>query len=332
MENPLKITALGNAIVDILTYVDDSFLLTHNLNKSRMKLCNQHEQQLILDGIKDYTTVPGGSAANTCTALSMLDIETTFIGSIGQDHWGKQFLEGLANAGTNPLLSVNPHLPTATSVILVTPDSERTMNTHLGASTLIDQDLLSTIDLSSDCIFYVEGYMFDDKISRQIAIEAIDLAKTNNCVIALTLSDPDCVLRNKAEFKRIIPKVDYLFANEKEYLNLIGSNSAYANESIINQNSHLIAPITVITQSERGCTLFDNQQTYCLPAIIPDQLIDLTGAGDLFAAGMLYGISNKFNMQDSAKAGIKLATKVISNLGPRLTIDQVQSALKLNNV
>ena len=326
----LDVISIGNAIVDILVVVDDEFLEEHNLVKSTMRLCSAQEQQAILGGISEFSHASGGSAANTVSSIAGLGAKAGFLGSIANDHWGLMFEESFKKTGVVILVEtiIDAELSTGTSAILVTPDSERTMNTHLGAAAYISRSTIRPDIIKQTPILFVEGYAFDKESAKDAMTTAVKLSQASGNRVAVTLSDPECVNRHHADFVELINEVDIVFANEAEICRLWEIENQQIDENIIEKYSKLTAPITVITQSERGCTVISEGNSFSLPAISPNKLIDVTGAGDQFAAGFLFGLVRNWDLATSAKFGIELATLVISRIGPRLEKYELESALE----
>lgn len=327
-----EVIGIGNAIVDILALVDDEFITAHQLEKSSMRLCTRDDQQLILDDISDFTATSGGSAANTISSLAGLGLETGFIGTIANDEWGTSFKSSLTAIGAETYVNVvdNPAVSSGTSVILVTPDSERTMNTHLGAAADITTDSIKDDVISSSGITYVEGYLYDTDEQKHAVEKAFRIAHDNSQRVALTLSDSFCVVRHREDFLSLIKNVDIVFANESEICTLWDIEQRDVTHDDIRAHQDMCAPVTVITKSERGCTVLDNNELISVDAI-ETELVDLTGAGDQFAAGYLYGVSHGWSTHRCAHAGIVLATHVISQMGPRIeTKDLIDLRDQLN--
>ena len=326
----LEIVAIGNAIVDVLTFVDDEFLLRHNIEKSSMNLCSHIEQENLFSEVEDFVCEAGGSAANTINSLAGLGVNSGFMGVIANDHWGLMFEESFRRSGAVSLVEMKDTAESVsgTSLVLITPDSERTMNTHLGTASKISSSTFRDEILLTTPLLYIEGYAFDEPESKQAVLHAIEICHSKNQLGSLTLSDQHCVARHQEDFINLVGKVDILFANEKEILQLWKSTDSQISHDSISSNMDLLAPISVITQSERGCTVISNGDIIEVPAKTPTDLTDLTGAGDQFAAGFLFGAINGWDLTRSARFGVELATNVISQIGPRISPNELQDTLK----
>lgn len=325
----LEIVSIGNAIVDILSFVDDEVLVKHSLVKASMQLCSHLDQDNLLEDVNNFTTEAGGSAANTICSLSGLGIKAGFMGTISDDHWGLMFEESFKTNGVVSLVKTirNSKITTATSVILITPDSERTMNTHLGVASFISESTIDEAAIASSPILYIEGYAFDKSQAKEAVLKAVTISHKNQNKVALTLSDPECVKRHRSDFIDLVSKVDILFANEHEISNLWGCERSELTLDFIQENAHNGAPITVITQSERGCCLLADSNVLHIPAITSGNIVDLTGAGDQFAAGFIFGLTKNWDIESCGRFGVQLATKVIAQVGPRINKDDLHVAL-----
>ena len=314
-----EVTGIGNAIVDILANVNDDFLLSHNLDKSVMYLTETDKQQLILKDLNDIKIVSGGSVGNTIATLSQLGVSSAFLGQTSNDTWGKSFEKDMEDIGVFTSLNVieDNTLASGTSVILITPDGERTMNTNLGVSSLIDSQSIDEKVLTNSEILYIEGYLFDTNDSKNAIRRSINLSKSNNTKIALSLSDAFCVERHHDDFLELLKDVDILFANEAEICSLLRiPNQELTTEEIENVKNQLPA-ICAITQSDRGAIVISKEEVFSVdttPIFSPQ---DLTGAGDQFAAGFIFGLVNDWSHNDCAKYGIELASRIIARIGSR---------------
>ena len=325
------VVAIGNAIVDIVAYTDNSFLVSHNLTKSAMQLCSRKEQDSLLGGLTVQSHTSGGSAANTMTSLAGLGLHSGFIGTVADDEWGKIFIKSLEDARVTSYVEkiVNEDVSSGTCVVLVTPDSERTMNTHLGAAAHITKATLDLKVIRAAPYLYIEGYAYDRDSEKAAVIHAMKIARAAKNSVVLALSDAACVERHHRDFSHLVKNVDIIFANEAELCALFGVNEQVVTEQLLLANKDLCAPLTVVTQSERGCLIMNNSTIVSLPARTPDTLVDLTGAGDQFAAGFLFGIINNYSLEWSGKCGIVLATEVISRLGPRIDLHKLEAFSRL---
>ena len=308
----MKILGIGNAIVDVLCKVDDEFLVQNSLTKSTMKLIDEAEFKNLLSGLSIEDTISGGSVANSIVGLSKLGNDVGFIGKVNDDELGQKYEDGLIKEKVNFLYSKkNEPIPTGTCLILITPDSERTMCAFLGtAGKVNDQDINSDVIQKAEIIF-LEGYLWDEGEPKK----AFDKAINNANKVAMSLSDLFCVERHKTHFlELVINKLDIVFANEQEILSLIESKSF---KDAINFGKDLNKNI-VITRGEKGAIAINNGEVTESVAKKNLDIIDLTGAGDLFAAGYLHGIINNMSIKESLDKGTELSAKIIQKIGARI--------------
>ena len=308
----MKILGIGNAIVDVLCKVNEEFLIKNSLTKSTMKLIDEIEFEKLLSGLSIEDTVSGGSVANSIVGLSQLGDKVSFIGKINNDDLGIKYEEGLKKENVNFLYSKkNESLPTGTCLILITPDSERTMCTFLGTAGKINDKDVDSKDVKKADITFLEGYLWDDGEPKKAFDKAIDASNK----VAMSLSDIFCVERHKKHFFDLVKnKLDIIFANEQEILALI--NSKDFNDTI--SFAKEIKKNMVITRGEKGAVAISDNQVFECKAKENIQIKDLTGAGDLFAAGYLHGVINNFSINESLVKGTELSTKVIQKIGARI--------------
>ena len=308
----MKILGIGNAIVDVLCKVNEEFLIKNSLTKSTMKLIDEIEFEKLLSGLSIEDTVSGGSVANSIVGLSQLGDKVSFIGKINNDDLGLKYEEGLKKENVNFLYSKkNESLPTGTCLILITPDSERTMCTFLGTAGKINDKDVDSKDVKKADITFLEGYLWDDGEPKKAFDKAIDASNK----VAMSLSDIFCVERHKKHFFDLVKnKLDIIFANEQEILALI--NSKDFNDTI--SFAKEIKKNMVITRGEKGAVAISDNQVFECKAKENIQIKDLTGAGDLFAAGYLHGVINNFSINESLVKGTELSTKVIQKIGARI--------------
>lgn len=330
MNNPthFEIIGIGNAIVDLLCDVSDDFLERHHLIKSTMRLCTHSEQHELLADLPDAIVEAGGSVGNTMTSLGALGVVSGFIGTVSRDHWGDLYISSMENNNVSALIeTLDGEESTGTSVIVVTPDSERTMNTHLGASALFTQNEMNEHALSSCEMCFIEGYAYDSEQQRNAVEHATRVVRDNRGRVALTLSDALCVQRHKAEILDLVQSVDILLCNAQEFLELFGTPIDTLSVTNVEHIRTITPALVVVTRSELGCTIIENALHH-VPAKIPERLVDVTGAGDQFAAGLLYGLIRGCTPDQSSRLGIELATAVISKMGPRLSKEEIEPLLK----
>jgi fructokinase len=308
----MKILGIGNAIVDVLCKISDDFLIKNNLTKSTMKLINELEFKKLLSSLKIEETISGGSVANSIVGLSQLGNEVGFIGKVSDDTLGNQYENGLTKENVQYLYNKKKEpIATGSCLILITPDSERTMCTFLGtAGKISDQDVNENNIKKSDIIF-LEGYLWDEGEPKK----AFDKAIRNSKKTAMSLSDLFCVERHKSNFLDLVKnKLDIIFANEQEITSLINANSF---EEIITFSKQIKKNV-VITRGEKGAISILNDELIECDAQKNLNIKDLTGAGDLFAAGYLHGIINNLSIKECLIKGTELSSKIIQKIGARI--------------
>ncbi len=308
----MKILGIGNAIVDVLCKVDDDFLVKNSLTKSTMKLIDEDEFKTLLSLINIEETVSGGSVANSIVGLSQLGNNVGFIGKISEDSLGQKYEDGLKKEKVNYLYNKKKEpIPTGSCLILITPDSERTMCTYLGtAGKINDQDIDESIIKNSE-ITFLEGYLWDEGEPKK----AFDKAITYSNKVAMSLSDLFCVERHKKHFLELAKdKLDIIFANEQEVTSLIDANSF---EEIVTFSKQIKKNV-VITRGDKGAISILNNELIECEAQKNLNIKDLTGAGDLFAAGYLHGIINNLSIKECLIKGTELSSKIIQKIGARI--------------
>jgi fructokinase len=309
----MKILGIGNAIVDVICKVDDNFIVQNNLTKSTMKLFfDENEFQNLLKNLKIEKTVSGGSVANSIVGISQLGNKAGFIGKISDDEFGSNYEEGLKKENVEYFYSKKKEeLPTGTCLILVTPDSERTMCTFLGTAGKINEDDVSLDAVKNSEIIFLEGYLWDEGEPRK----AFDKAINNANKVAMSLSDLFCVERHKPHFLNLVKnKLDITFANEQEIMSLIEAKNF---NEVINFTKQL-KKLVVITRGEKGAIAIQGEEIIETGIQKNLKILDLTGAGDLFAAGFLHGYINKLSIEENLKKGTEMSSKVIQQIGARL--------------
>ena len=308
----MKILGIGNAIVDVLCRVDDKFLIKNSLTKSTMKLINETEFQNLLKKLSIEETISGGSVANSIVGLSQLGNEVAFIGKVKDDDLGQKYEAGLKKENVNFLYSKkNEPISTGSCLILITPDSERTMCTFLGTAGKINDHDINADYIKKAEITFLEGYLWDEGEPRK----AFDKAINNSNKVAMSLSDLFCVERHKDQFLELVKnKLDIIFANEQEILSLINGQSF---DDAITFSKNLNKNI-VITRGEKGAVAINHGEVVECAAKKNLKVTDLTGAGDLFAAGYLHGVINNMSTQDSLNKGTELSSKIIQKIGARI--------------
>jgi len=308
----MKIIGIGNAIVDVICKVDDSFLSNNKLTKSTMKLVDETEFKKLLSNLKIEETVSGGSVANSIVGLSQLGNKVGFIGKISEDNLGGKYEEGLKKEKVEYFYSKKKEkLPTGTCLILITPDSERTMCTFLGIAGKIDENDIDTDAVKSSEITFLEGYLWDEGEPKK----AFEKAIKNSKKVAMSLSDQFCVDRHKIHFLELVKnKLDITFANEQEILSLTTAKNF---EEVISFSKQL-GKLIVLTRGEKGSVAIQKDEVVECSARKNLKIVDLTGAGDLFAAGFLHGYINNLSLKNSLEKGTEMSSKIIQKIGARL--------------
>ena len=309
----MKILGIGNAIVDVICKVDEDFLDKNKLTKSTMKLIfDEKEFKDLLSNLKIEKTVSGGSVANSVVGLSQLGNKVGFIGKVCDDELGAKYEEGLKNENVEYFYSKKKEeLPTGTCLILVTPDSERTMCTFLGTAGKINENDVNSDIITSSEVILLEGYLWDEGDPKKAFDKAISSAKK----VAMSLSDQFCVDRHKHHFLDLVKnKLDITFANEQEILSLIDAKSF---DDVISFGKEL-GKIIVVTRGDKGAIAIKGNEVSECGIQEGLKVVDLTGAGDLFAAGFLHGYINNLSLKDSLEKGTEMSAKVIQQIGARL--------------
>ena len=308
----MKILGIGNAIVDVICKVQDSFLADNELIKSTMKLVDESEFKKLLSNLKVAETVSGGSVANSIVGLSQLGNKVGFIGKVNDDDLGEKYEEGLKKENVEYFYSKKKEeLPTGTCLILITPDSERTMCTFLGTAGKIDENDVDVNAVKSSEITFLEGYLWDEGEPKT----AFEKAIQNSNKVAMSLSDLFCVERHKPHFLDLVKnKLDITFANEQEIISLINAKNF---DEVISFSKNL-GKLIVITRGKNGSIAINKNEAVECDIQKNLKIIDLTGAGDLFAAGFLHGLINNLSLKESLKKGTEMSSKIIQQIGARL--------------
>jgi len=308
----MKVLGIGNAIVDVLCKVSDDFLNKNSLTKSTMKLVDETEFKKLLSSLQIEETISGGSVANSIVGLSQLGNKVGFIGKINNDDLGEKYEAGLKKENVDYLYKkkLEP-IPTGSCLILITPDSERTMCTYLGTAGKIDDNDVDEKIIKNAEITFLEGYLWDEGDPKK----AFDKAIKYSNKVAMSLSDLFCVERHKQHFLDLVKnKLDIIFANEQEILSLTGVNSF---DEVISFSKQIRKNI-IITRGEKGAISINGNEVEEYKAQKNLEIKDLTGAGDLFAAGYLHGIINKLSIKESLEKGTELSSKIIQKIGARI--------------
>jgi len=309
----MKILGIGNAIVDVICKVNDNFIKQNNLTKSTMKLFfDENEFKQLLTNLKIEKNVSGGSVANSIVGLSQLGDEVGFIGKVSDDDFGGKYEEGLKKENVKYFYSKKKEdLPTGTCLILVTPDSERTMCTFLGTAGKINEDDVSSDAIKKSEIVFLEGYLWDEGEPKK----AFDKAINNASKVAMSLSDLFCVDRHKPHFLKLVKnKLDITFANEQEITSLIEAKNF--NEVI--DFSRQLNKLVIVTRGEKGSVAINGDEVSESGIQKNLKIIDLTGAGDLFAAGFLHGHIKKLSTKECLEKGTEMSSRIIQQIGARI--------------
>ena len=308
----MKVIGIGNAIVDVICKVDDEFLAKNYLTKSNMKLIDEIEFKKLLNNLKIEETISGGSVANSIVGLSQLGNKAGFIGKVSDDSLGQKYEQGLKKENVEYFYSKKKEiLPTGTCLILITPDSERTMCTFLGTAGKINKTDINIKAIKDSEITFLEGYLWDEGEPKDAFNEAIQYSNKTT----MSLSDKFCVDRHKKSFLELVQnKLDITFANEQEILELIDAKSF---DDVISFGKKINKTL-VITRSDKGSVAIHENEVIECESHKDLKIVDLTGAGDLFAAGFLHGYINKRSINESLRKGTEMASKVIQTIGARL--------------
>jgi sugar/nucleoside kinase (ribokinase family) len=315
-ETRFDVVGIGSAIVDILSRTDDSFLAANGMVKGTMALTTAEDSKRIYDRMGSALEISGGSVANSMAGIASLGGNPCFIGKVGADKLGEIFAHEIKAVGIDFHGGENrpTMLPTATSLILVTPDGQRTMNTYLGACTELSPADIDAERIASAHVTYIEGYQWDTPRAKQAIRKASQAAKGAKRQVALSLSDPFVVDRHRAELLELIKNdIDILFGNEDEIFSLYQSSDLEGAITRLREARVLAC----MTRGPKGVVVFDGQTTLAIDAMPVEKVVDTTGAGDLFAAGFLYGYTHGRDLTNAARIGVMAAAEVISHMGAR---------------
>ena len=315
MSKKNKALGIGNAIVDAVCKVNENFLKSHNLQKGTMKLINEDELKKLQNEVKPSEFIAGGSVANSIVGLSSFGNQVYFIGKLNNDLFGKKYFENLRkeNVGFN---FDNETYKDSTGIcfVFITPDGERTMTTYLGIANKLSEKEVNHKEIEQSELILIEGYLWDTPEAKNAISKSIEIAIKNSTLVSLSLSDVFCVERYKKEFLDLTKnKIDLLFGNEGEFKSLF----EYDNIEKIIQELSTLNKIFVITMGEKGVTLVHKKEIVKVPSERIEKVVDLTGAGDLFASGFVHGFINKMGFEKSLKLGTKSAAEIIKIIGAR---------------
>ena len=315
----IDLVGIGNAIVDIVTNIDDEFLKMNLLEKGSMNLINLENSGKILKDCKIIKQISGGSAANTVVSLANLGNNVEFIGRIKNDKFGNFFSKDIKESGASfNSKYVETKESSAHSLILITPDAQRTMCTYLGASTEFEPNNINYESIKTSKYLYLEGYLWDSELAKQAFIKAAKIAKESKTKIILSLSDSFCVDRHRESFLNLINDfVDILFCNEEELKSLFQLNDLEQCRIEIQS----LCELTAITLGERGSLIVNKNKTEIIKPIFLGQAIDTTGAGDVFAGGFIHGLINNLSLNNCGQIGSICAGHIVTQIGSRSTIN-----------
>lgn len=314
-DTKFDVLGIGNAIVDVLSRTDDSFLADNDLVKGSMALIDDAQADALYAKMGNCVEISGGSGANTIAGVTSLGGTGTFIGKVRNDQLGEVFAHDIRSIGVDfPTTLATDGPPTARSFILVTPDGERTMNTYLGACQNLGPDDIFEDHIASAKIIYMEGYLWDPAEAKKAFLKAAGFAHKAGRDVAITLSDSFCVDRYRDEFRNLLmDDVDILFANEDEITSLFQVTDFEEAARLASEACKL----SIITRSEKGCVILKGNERHDVPAAKIDTVVDTTGAGDLFASGFLYGLTHNKSLVDCGRLGGIAAGEIISHIGAR---------------
>ena len=315
----VDLTGLGNAIVDIIVNIEDEFLEINNLDKGSMNLINPTESQRLLENCKVIKQISGGSSANTVVCLAELGNDVQFIGRVKNDQFGNFFSSDIKKSKTifnTP--PTNKGASTAHSIILITPDAQRTMCTYLGASIEFEPENIDFSVLKDSKYLYLEGYLWDSELAKNAFLKAAQIAKLSNTKIILSLSDSFCVDRHRESFLELIDKyVDIVFCNESEVLSLLKKDKLATCQGDLSSLCELV----VVTLGSNGSLIINNNDLTMINSITKGKVIDTTGAGDIYAGGFIHGLINNCPLKKCGEIASICAGQIITQLGSRSDID-----------
>ncbi len=315
----IDLIGLGNAIVDIIVNIEDEFLEINNLEKGSMNLINSDESQKLLENCKVIKQISGGSSANTVVCLAELGNEVQFIGRVKNDKYGNFFSADIKKSKT--IFNTPPTFKgasTAHSIILITPDAQRTMCTYLGASVEFEPKDINFSEIKDSKYLYLEGYLWDSKLAKNAFLQAAEIAKLSNTKIILSLSDSFCVDRHRESFLGLIDNfVDIVFCNESEVLSLFQKEKLEICQSDLSSLCELV----VVTKGHEGSLIINKKGLEVIQSIPKGEVIDTTGAGDIYAGGFIHGLINNYSLTRCGEIGSICAGHIVTQLGSRSNID-----------
>ena len=329
LKKDIDLIGLGNAIVDIIVNVDDKFLEINNLEKGSMNLINSNESELLLNNCKVIKKISGGSSANTVVSLAELGNNVQFIGRIKNDYFGNFFSNDIKKSNTIfNTIPTDKGPSSAHSIILITPDAQRTMCTYLGASVEFEPQDINFNSIKNSKFLYLEGYLWDSDLAKNAFLEAAKIAKESDTKIILSLSDSDCVDRHRESFLELIDNyIDVVFCNESEVLSLFKENDLKSCKESISSLCELV----IVTLGNKGSLVINKDEFEEIKPLLKGKIIDTTGAGDLYAGGFIHGLINNYSLKKCGNIGSLCAGHIITQLGSRSNID-LQNLIQENSV
>ena len=319
LKKDIDLIGLGNAIVDIIVYVEDKFLKINKLEKGSMNLINANESEILLNNCKVIKKISGGSTANTVVCLAELGNNVQFIGRIKNDYFGNFFSSDIKKSNTIfNTIPTDKGPSSAHSIILITPDAQRTMCTYLGASVEFETKDVNYKQIKNSKFLYLEGYLWDSALAKNAFLEAAKIAKESNTKIILSLSDSFCVVRHRDSFFELIENyIDIVFCNESEVLSLLQKNDFNSCKESITSLCELV----IITFGEKGSLIINKGEFEEIKPCLLGKIIDTTGAGDLYAGGFIHGLINNYSLNKCGEIGSLCAGHIITQLGSRSNTD-----------
>jgi sugar/nucleoside kinase (ribokinase family) len=313
------VVGIGNALVDVIAHAPDDFLEAHELVKGSMTLVETERAVQLYEALDAAVEMSGGSAANTMCGVASFGGRAAYVGKVNGDGLGEVFGHDLRAVGVSFQAAGDDHgMPTGRCVIVVTPDAQRTMNTYLGVSSLLSVDDIDRGVISDSKILYMEGYLYDRNDAKDAFRHASQIAHRHRRTVSLTLSDSFCVDRHRADFRALVrDSVDLLFGNEEELLALYELDSFDAAVAALRDECEMAA----VTRGSEGCVIITPDEVLSVPAVPVDRVIDTTGAGDLFAAGFLFGMTTGRDLVECGRLGSVAAAEVIGHVGPRPLVE-----------
>jgi sugar/nucleoside kinase (ribokinase family) len=329
MSPKYDVAGLGNAIMDVIAAVDDRFLLDHGIAKGGMTLIDEFRAEELHKALKNSVQTAGGSAANTMAGIASLGGSAVFLGKVRDDALGARFSESLRSLGVDYTTPRAANCSsTASSMIAVTPDGQRSMNTYLGACREMTPADVDVREIAASKILYIEGYLWDTDESKDASRKAIRAAKDAGALVALTLSDSFCVGRFRDEFLHLMQHdLDIVFANEAE----AGSLFETEDFAIVTERMQAWGGLAALTRSAKGCVVVKGGEVHAVPAAPVAKVVDTTGAGDLFASGFLFGLARGKGLADCGRLGALAAAEIISHYGarPEVSLKELAEQAKL---